>query len=433
MRFLLPIILSCLPWCVMAQWATEPLFWPDRQGPTRDGVVPEEEAVKLPLEWDEVSGKGIAWKTPYEGEGHSSPVIGGDLVWFTSATKDGKKMYVYAINRHDGKVVHHKLVFENEEPEDLGNPLNNYAAPSCVLEADAVYVHFGAYGTARLDPLTAEKVWERRDIQVRHYRGPGSSPVLYEGLLILTFDGIDKHFLTALDKRTGETVWLTPRSTDYGDLDAEGKPMMGGDYRKAFATPAIVKVAGEDQLISISAKAGYGYEPLTGREIWTIRHQEYNAAARPLVKDGVMFMNTGSGRAQFYAVRLDETTKGDVTETHVKWVRDRRNAELASPVLMNGYLFQVSNSGVGMCLDLKSGEELWTERLSPGKFIAGPVVTKERLYFFSDAGFATVVVAGAEYRQLAQSRFADAVTSSPAVAEGAMYVRTKTHLYKLVK
>src|SRR5690606_25456744 len=138
------------------------------------------------------------------------------------------------------------------------------------------------------------------------------------------FDGIDKHFLTALDKRTGETVWLTPRSTDYGDLDAEGKPMMGGDYRKAFATPAIVKVAGEDQLISISAKAGYGYEPLTGREIWTIRHQEYNAAARPLGKDGVMFMNTGSGRAQFYAVRLDETTKGDVTETHVKWVRDRR-------------------------------------------------------------------------------------------------------------
>src|SRR5690606_14746641 len=102
-----------------------PLFWPDRHGPECNSVVPDDVAAKLPLEWDEASGKGIAWKTPYEGEGHCSPVIGGDLVWFTSATKDGKKMYVYAINRHDGKVVHHKLVFENEAPEDLGNPLNN--------------------------------------------------------------------------------------------------------------------------------------------------------------------------------------------------------------------------------------------------------------------------------------------------------------------
>jgi outer membrane protein assembly factor BamB len=422
-----------VPFGSFAQHATAPLFWPDRQGPNKDSVVPEAEAAALPLEWDEASGRGIAWKTAYEGEGHCSPVIGGDLVWFTSATKDGKKMYVYAVNRHDGKVVHHKLVFENEEPEDLGNPLNNYAAPSCVLEEDAVYVHFGTYGTARLNPQTAEKVWERRDINVRHFRGPGSSPALYGDLLILTFDGIDKHFVTALNKNTGETVWLTHRSTDYGDLDAEGRPKMDGDLRKAYGTPTIVRVGDVDQLLSVGSKAAYGYEVLTGKEIWTFTHQEFNASARPIVVDGVAYVNTGSGRAHLMAVKLDETTRGDVTATHVLWDRDRKNSDLATPLAVNGYLFQVSGSGVGMCIDLKTGEDVWSERVSPGKFIAGPLATKERLYFFSDAGFATVLAAGPEFRLLAQNKFNEAITASPAVAEGAMFVRTKTHLCKIVK
>jgi len=360
-------------------------------------------------------------------------VIGGDLVWFTSATKDGKKMYVYAINRHDGKVVHHKLLFENEAPEELGNPLNNYAAPSCVLEEDAVYVHFGTYGTARLDPKTGEKVWERRDINARHYRGPGSSPALYGDLLILTFDGIDKHFLTALNKKTGETVWLTNRSTDYGDLGPDGKPLLEGDNRKAYGTPTIAKVGDQDQLLSIGSRAGFAYEPLTGKEIWTIRHTEYNASSRPVVKDGVAYVNTGSGRAHLVAVKLDGTTKGDITTSHVLWDRDKRNSDMSSPVVVNGYLFQVTGSGVGMCVDLKTGEDVWAERLSPGKFIAAPLVTKERLYFFSDAGYATVVAATPTYQKLAENRFADPVTASPAVADGALYVRTKTHLYKIVK
>ncbi|TLD72361.1 quinonprotein alcohol dehydrogenase [Phragmitibacter flavus] len=432
-RILPALVIAMVPFGGFAQLATKPLFWPDKQGPTRDSIVPEAEAEKLPLEWDEASGKGIEWRTAYEGEGHCSPVIGGDLVWFTSATKDGKKMYVYAINRHDGKVVHHKLVFENEAPEDLGNPLNNYAAPSCVLEEDAVYVHFGTYGTARLDPLTAEKVWERRDINARHFRGPGSSPALFGDLLVLTFDGIDKHFLTALNKKTGETVWLTNRSTDYKDLGPDGKPLLEGDYRKAYGTPTFAKVGEVDQLLSVGSRAAFGYEALTGKEIWTITHEEYNASSRPVVRDGVAYVNTGSGGAHLIAVKLDETTKGDVTKSHVLWDRDRRNSDLSSPLSINGYLFQVSGSGVGMCVDMKTGEDIWSERVSPGKFISAPLATKERLYFFSDAGFGTVVAAGPEFKVLAQNKFSEPVTASPAVADGALFVRTKTHLCKVVK
>ncbi len=431
-----PVILTLLLACGLpaAEPATTPLFWPDRQGPTRDGIIPEGEAAKLPTEWDEASGKGIAWKTELEGEGHCSPVIGGDLVWFTAATTDGHKMYVYAVNRHDGKVVHHKLIFENEAPEELGNPMNNYAAPSPALEADGVYVHFGTYGTAKLNPKTGEVIWQRRDINVRHFRGPGSTPAIHDHLLILTFDGIDQQFVTALDKMTGKTVWKTHRTTDYGDLDKEGKPTRDGDLRKAYGTPSFMKVGGAVQVLSVGSRAAFGYDAATGKEIWTIRHTEFNASARPLVHGDIAYINTGSERSHLVAVQLDGEAKGDLTETpRILWDRAKRNAVLSSPIWVNGYIFQVTGAGVGGCADPKTGEDLWSERISPGKFIASPIATKDRIYFMSDTGDVTVVAAAPEYKVLATAKFESPVTASPAVADGAIFVRTKTHLCKVVQ
>lgn len=424
-------LLSCvLHLAVLCLPAAPPLYWPDRQGPTRDSIVPASEAPSLPLEWDEASGKNIAWKTALEGEGHSSPVIGGDLVWFTAATKDGHQMFVYAINRHTGAIVHHQLIFENQAPEELGNPLNNYAAPSPVLEENGVYVHFGTYGTAKLDPVTCRIQWQRRDINARHFRGPGSSPALFENLLILTFDGIDKQFVTALDKDTGGTVWLTPRTTDYGDLDPEGKPLLDGDYRKAYGTPTLAQVGDQIQLLSVGSRAAFGYDPRTGKELWTIRHTEYNASSRPIYQDGVAYINTGSGRAHLVALKITPETTGDIT-TAALWNRDKRNSDLSSPVFINGHIFHVTGAGIGVCVDPSTGEDVWSERISPGKFIASPIATSERLYFFSDAGFGTVVAASPEYKVLAQNKFVSPVTASPAVADGSLYVRTKTHLIKI--
>jgi len=417
-----------------SQPATTPLFWPDKQGPTQNGVVPEPDASKLPLEWDEASHKGIVWKTPLEDEGHCTPVIGGDLIWFTAASTDGHKMYVYCVNRKDGKILQHKLLFENETPEELGNPINNYAAPSCVLEPDAVYVHFGTYGTARLDPKTAEVVWQRRDIKVRHFRGPGSSPVIFENLLILTFDGIDQQFTLALDKKTGKDVWKTPRSTDYHDLDKEGKPTRDGDLRKAYGTPAFVKVGNQTQLISVGSKASFGYDPRTGKEIWTLPHGEYNAASRPLVQGSTVFINTGFPRGHLMALKVGPDTKGDVT-SKLLWNRDKFNAELASSVLVNDHIFQITNAAVGVCVNLETGKEEWNERIfsGTGKVISSSIGTKERIYFFNEAGEGVVLAASPQFKVLARNHLESGMTASPAEAEGDLILRTKAALYRIRK
>lgn len=415
-----------------AQSATTPVFWPDKNGPTFDGVVPTSDAAKLPLKWNSETGENIAWKVDLEDEGHSSPVIGGDLVWFTSATADGKKQFVYGIDRHSGKVVHHEVVFENAEPEGLGNPLNNYAAPSPVLEADALYVHFGTYGTARIDPTTGKKVWERRDINARHYRGPGSSPIIHKDLLILTFDGIDQQYVTALNKQTGKTVWKTNRTTNYEDLDAEGKPTRDGDMRKAFHTPSVFNFNGVETLVSVGSRAAFGYDVASGKELWTIRHSGFNAAIRPLIYQQVLILNTGSERAHTIGIKIDDQMQGDITASHVLWDREKRNASEACPVLANGLLFQVTRGGIVSCMNPLTGEDVWEERLT-GQHLPSPIVAGDRLYFSNDRGDTRVLDAGPAFKVLAENVLPDAMTAAPAVAEGALFIRTKKQLYKIAQ
>lgn len=426
-------LLILLPALAGAQPATKPVFWPAKGGPTHDGIVPAADAALLPLEWDGASGKNIVWRTPLEGLGHSSPVIGGDLVWFTSATADGTKQFIYGINRNDGKIVHHKLVFDNAAPEELGNPMNNYAAPSPVLEEDALYVHFGTYGTARIDPATAEKVWERRDINVRHYRGPGSSPIIHGDLIILTFDGIDQQFVTALDKKTGKSVWKTARTTDYQDLDKDGHPTRDGDMRKAFHTPAVFDIAGKEVLVSVGSRAAFGYDVKTGKELWTIRHGGFNAAIPPLRLGDLLILNTGSERAQTICVRIDDKMTGDITESHVVWNREKRNASEAAPVLVNGVLFQTTRGGIVSAVDVKSGADLWDDRMA-GKHVPAPLVIGDKMLFSNDRGESYLIRATPEkFEQLGMNQLPEAISASPAVAEGALFMRTSGALYKIAK
>jgi outer membrane protein assembly factor BamB len=424
------LMLSAVTATAVAQPAPTPVFWPDKNGPTYDGIVPAAEAARLPLKWNFETGENIVWKTPLEDEGHSTPVIGGDMIWFTAATSDGTKQYVYGIDRHTGKIVHHTLLFENAAPEELGNPLNNYAAPSPVLEADALYVHFGTYGTARIDPTTGKTVWQRRDINVRHYRGPGSSPFLYKDLLILTFDGINKQFVMALNKQTGETVWKTDRTTDYEDLDAEGHPTRDGDMRKAFHTPTVFNLAGKDVLVSVGSRAAFGYAADTGKELWTIRHGGFNAAIRPFRAGDMLILNTGSERAHTIGVKIDDKMSGDITDSHVVWDREKRNASESNPVIVNGLIFQTTRGGVVTCARAATGEDVWEDRFS-GQHLPGALAAGDRIYFSNDRGDTRVIRAADRFELLAENKLPDAITASPAVADGALFIRTKKELYKI--
>ena len=421
------VVISIL--CLAAFHADAQISWPRKTGPNSNGTAVTAGARSLPTEWNEAEEKNMSWKTKLEGIGHSTPVVGHGKVWFTSATEDGTKQYIYGIDSVSGKILHHKLLFENEEPEPLGNPVNSYASPTCLL-ADGVYVHFGTYGTAKLDLKTADVIWERRDINCRHFRGPGSSPEVFGEHLVLTFDGIDQQFLTALNKNTGKTIWRTDRTTDYGDLDENGKPHRDGDLRKAYSTPAFAKVGDTVHVISVGSRAAFGYDLSSGDELWTITHDDYNAAAQPLIFEGSAILNTGSRGANLLMVRLDETTHGNVTKSHLTWDRPKGNARLSFPVLSKGKVYSLTDNGVLSCINATNGKEVWTGRIG-GNFVASPLIANGLIYVADEKGRTTILREGDKFEIVTKSVLDEGGKASLAVGDGAIFLRSSGHLYKL--
>lgn len=395
--------------------------WPDWRGPDQNG---RSDAADLPLTWS--ATENIAWKSEIHGSGYSTPVVLGDQIWLTTATDDGTQLYAVCLSLATGKIVHDLLILEPAKPERV-NPLNSYATPSAVLEEGRAYVHFGTYGTAAIDSKTGEILWKRTDINVNHLQGPAASPVLFEDLLIVSLEGVDAQYTEALDKKTGETVWRTDRPRDvYDNIDPKFFY-----FAKAYVTPIIVEVDGKPQLVSNGSQVVNGYDPYTGEEIWRVVYDDDNTIARVVYGQGLFFVNCGGlpSRARLLAIR--EGGSGDVTDSHVVWdIKEGVGLE-PSPVLADDLLYMVSESGVLTCLDAKTGEAVWSNRLR-GKFGSSLVYGAGRVYLTTDKGLTTVVEHGRTYRVLAENDLGEERSwASMAVAGDSLLIRGATHLYRI--
>jgi outer membrane protein assembly factor BamB len=408
--------------------------WPEFRGPFGNGHATADDAkpAGLPLHWSEK--ENVKWKTEIPYLGWSTPVVHRGQVWLTSATEEGNDFYVLCLDAATGKVQLNRKLFHADNPEPLGNSVNCYASPSPVLDysnkgAGRVYVNFGSYGTACLDAATGRTIWQRNDLPCRHYRGPGSSPVLFQDLLILSMDGVDLQYLVALDKKTGRTVWKTDRTTAWDDLGADGKPTMEGDQRKAFSTPLIVDVNGKPIMISSGSKAAYAYDPRTGQELWKVCHGSHTPASRPVFGQGLVMFATGMAKSGLWAVKPDG--HGDVTQSQTVWkISGKAVPRMVSPVVVGDLLFLVADTGSVTCLEIATGHQLWQQGVA-GHFIGSPIYADGRIYFFNVAGKGYVIKPGRTYELLATNTLATGCMASPAVGGKALFVRTKTHLYRI--
>ena len=416
---ILPILLLTLSLPVMRGAEN----WPQFRGPDGTG---HSDARGLPLHWSET--RNVVWKTAIHDRGWSSPVIHGKQIWLTSASKDGRELFVLCIDRDTGKIIRDWKLFDVAQPQFV-HPFNTPASPTPVIEEGRVYITFGAAGTACIDTKTFRVLWERRDIECNHFRGAGSSPVLFRNLLLMHFDGSDKQFVMALDKTTGKTVWQTKRSIDFQDLDKNGKPVDDGDQRKAFSTPQVERINGRWEMISLGAKAAYSYDPLTGRELWRVEERgQHSASTRPVLGHGMIFFPTGFAVGQLFAVRTGGA--GLITDTHVAWKLKRGVSNKPSILLVDDLIYMIGDAGIASCVDAKSGEQVWQQRIG-GEYSASPVYADGRLWFFSEDGKTTVLKPGRVFEQVAENKLDEGFLASPAIAGKAFYLRTRTHLYRI--
>ena len=385
--------------------------WPEFRGPTGQGHAPD---AAVPLTWSET--ENVTWKAPVPGLGWSSPVVADGRIWLTAAVTEpgaGSSLRLLAYDVETGDNTLDVEVFDSSEVYPL-NPKNSLASPTAVVDPDGerVYVHFGATGTAAV-ATDGEIVWRTRFPYISQH-GNGGSPILHDGRLIVSIDGYDTAFLVAVDPRTGEERWRSTRPDPVS---------------QAYSTPIAIRVGDREQIVGVSAFRTTGHDPDTGDEIWRVRYPNgFSNVPRPVFGHGLVYLSTGFQSPVLLAVRADGS--GDVTRSHIAW-RLRRGAPLTpSPILVGDELYVVTDFGIATCVDARSGEIHWQERLG-GNHSASPTFVDGRIYFQNEEGVTIVIAPGTEFRELARNRLDGTTLASMAVSEGALFLRTDTHLYRI--
>ena len=414
------IALFCFTWSCQSGSRGE--NWTHFRGSNLDGISLDKSA---PLTWTET--ENITWKSAMEGRGWSSPVVYRDQIWYTTATRDGKEMFAVCTDFNTGQNLFNINVFQ---PDTIyrKHAINSYATPTPCIEKDYVYVHYGRYGTACLSTETGIVIWSRTDLQCEHIQGPASSPILYKDMLILHMEGSDVQYIIALDKKSGETVWKTDRPKEcYDSLEWIGK--------KAYTTPLVVEVNGKDLLISNGAAVCIAYDPETGKEIWRIVQGEDSTIAMPSEEDGIIYFYTsfvtppgGDSYAELLAV--DPDGKGDIAASNILWRVKFPVLQLLTPLVKDGLIYTVDSEGTLLCMDTKTGETVWSEKLK-GKYNSSPVYIAGHIYFNSIRGETLVIKEGRDLEMVAQNSLDGEIWATPAVVDGAILMRTSKYLYKI--
>jgi outer membrane protein assembly factor BamB len=389
--------------------------WAEFRGP---GGTGHSDAKGLPRKWSET--ENVVWKTPLHGRGWSSPVVWGSQIWLTTGTPDGKELSVLVVDRESGKILLDQKLFEPPKVDETWRKFNSYASPTPVLEEGRAYVHFGTYGTACYDTKTLKPVWTRTDHAVNHWRGAGSSPILWQNLLILTYDGFDAQYLVAVDKTTGKDVWKHVRSHDFRTDN--------GDMKKGYATPIVIDVEGQAQLITPASAATAALDPKTGQVIWWVSHKGHSPAIRSLYGHGLVYFTVGAG-GELVAVKPG---KGDVTATNVVWKASKGIGHKPSPILIDDLIYALADGGVLSCFDAKTGATVWSERVG-GAYSASPLYADGALWIFAEDGTSTILQPGREFKVLAKNKLDGGAESkmTPALVGKSILYRTEKALYRI--
>ena len=397
--------------------------WTHFRGSSSSGLA---ESENIPIKWDDSS---VKWKKEIHDRGHSSPVVFGNQIWVTTAKADGKELYAVCVDFKTGEIIFDIKVFTPDEAEEK-HQLNTYATPTPCIEKGFVYVNYGNAGTACINTSNGSVVWKNSDFKCKFVQGPASSPVLYKNLLILHYEGVDVQYLVALDKSNGKLRWKSDRPADpYKPLPEIGK--------KAYTTPLILNVKGRDLLISNGSAVCIAYDPESGKEIWRVVDGAESTIAMPITENGVVYWYTGfmvaadgSNYTDFLAVNPDG--QGDITATNIIWKKKDELAhnQMLTPVIRDGLIYTVNSRNTMMCIDAKTGEEVWSKHVT-SDYDASPLYINGNIWFFSAKGEILVLKAGRKYEVVAQNKTDSGIFATPAVLRNSMILRTQNFLYRI--
>ena len=390
--------------------------WPQFRGPDGQG---HSKSKNVPLEWSDE--KNVKWKMAVPGKGFSSPVIFNQQIWMTSAENEGKSLHAICLDKTSGKLIHNIKVITTDDAGPR-HRLNGYASPTPVIDKEHVFVHFGPRGTACLNKK-GEVIWKNTDLNYNVIQGGASSPILYNDVLFLTCDGIDFQFLVALEKQTGKVKWKQDRA------HLEAAAQKRAIAKMSYSTPLIQSVEGITQLVCSGADHVASYNINDGKEIWWMPYNGFSIVGRPSYGNSLFYV-VGSIRQDHFCIYAVQPGKGQLKNNQIKWQYSKGVPHVSSPILVDTEVYFVHDGGVASCLNAITGELIWNERLG-GNYDASPIRIQNRLYFLNREGKTTVLSTGKRFNKLATNQLKGTFKASPAVADGSLFLRSDTHLFRI--
>ena len=415
--------------------------WAQWRGPGGLGVSME---AGLPTEWSPTTN--IVWKTAIPGRGHSSPIVWGDRIFLTTSFKGelvpGRKAPVHpdfnnrpgyvhpdavdieykhavkviAIDAANGKIVWERTAYDGLMYDDHHRK-NTYASPTMAADGRLAYAFFESLGLYAYGFDGTLKWHSDLGGVIKAGLGPGTSPVLYEDLVILQCDqemGAGS-FIVALDRASGREVWRTARTN-----------------RRSWATPLLVRAGDHDELIASGAESVIAYDPATGKERWRANGTQSHPIPSPVAGHGLVFMTAGSQAKRALAIRLGGT--GNLTDSpSIVWRYNKGTAYVPSPILYGKYLYLMTDTGLLTCLDAVTGERMYEGGRVPvpATFTASAVAFDDRIFLTSEDGDTFVIKAGPAHEVLRTNSVGEPVYASPAIANGRIYIRGEHHLFAI--
>ena len=420
--------------------------WPSFRGPQASGVA---ERQNLPDKWNGKTGENILWRTPIPGLAHSSPVVWGNRVYVTTASSsdpnatfrpglygDGDaskdqsphRWIIYALDKRTGKIIWERVAHQGV-PVDKRHIKSTYANSTPATDGRIVVAWFGSQGVHAYD-VNGRFLWKvdlgRLDLgayDIPTYEwGPASSPIIWNNLVILQCDTQADSFILALDADTGKTVWKTER---------EEIPSWG--------TPTVATTSAGPVLVTNASNYIRGYDPRTGKELWRLGRSSKITAPTPIFTDDMFVVASGRGPERpIFVVRAG--ARGDLTLSDGKasseavvWSRTGRGSYMPTPLVYNGILYVLANNGLFDAYDLRTGEEVYRQRLPlvGSGFSASPVAADGKIYLSNEDGDILVIAAGPKFAHIATNSMGELLMATPALSDGVMYVRSSASLFAI--
>ena len=384
--------------------------WPAWRGPAGNGVSAESD---LPVNFGPT--EQVVWRTPLREPGNSTPIVWDKHVFLTCPIDGGKIRSLMCLDRQTGKKLwRHDVSYPQKKTTHVDNP---FCSGSPTTDGKLVYASFGSAGVVACN-FSGEVIWSRDLGNMAHVFGLATTPVLYKHLLLIHRGPGEPTHIIALDKHTGETVWDTP---EVGKNDK----LYG-----SWSTPVIYQVDNRRDEFSLSMPGELkGYDPLTGQELWRCAGLGPSNYPDTAIGDDVLIAISGF-RKSMMAVRMGG--RGEITKTHRLWHVPSTPQRIGSGVVHEGHLYVSNASGFTECIDVKTGETVWKERLG-GNLWGSALLAGCRLYVCNTQGDVFVLAASARFQRIAKNSIGEHIKAALAASDGQLFIRTYQRLYCIGK